>query len=168
MKDNDIIKFEKQIQEMQDLVTEFKDKLKAQYDANVEQQKDAEKQIEDLQEENSKLMDMIVRHQIHVSSRRANSGQRIQTQEDRSKDPRSLLKYSISSKVMSRKNLGQSESSKTYNNGRITNRNKGTAGTARDKSANAVSKPNSNLSPFLLGCATQPKIKSPKAYASQK
>ena len=47
---------------MQNLVTELQNKLKSQFDSSLEYKRDSERQIDDLQAENSKLMDMIVKY----------------------------------------------------------------------------------------------------------
>lgn len=46
---------------MQKIVTDLQAKIKMQSDANIEYKRDSEKQIEDLQAENLKLMDLIVK-----------------------------------------------------------------------------------------------------------
>jgi len=56
--------------------TELREKLKQQSDANSDYQRDSERQIEDLQAENSKLMDLVVRYQIRPPPGRVSSGLR--------------------------------------------------------------------------------------------
>ena len=92
---------------MQKLVTELQNKLKSQFDSSLEYKRDSERQIEDLQAENSKLMDMIVKYQIHSSSSNipySSKRQAVSPDDRAGKDPRSLLKYAVSSKVASKKN----------------------------------------------------------------
>ena len=47
---------------MQKLVYSLQEKLKEQHEASLDYKRDSEKQIEALQAENAKLMDLVVQH----------------------------------------------------------------------------------------------------------
>ena len=120
---------------MQKLVTELQNKLKSQFDSSLEYKRDSERQIEDLQAENSKLMDMIVKYQIHSSSSNipySSKRQAVSPDDRAGKDPRSLLKYAaVSSKVASKKN------------------NRSSYLTAKNPAASKPSQYSNQLSPFI-------------------
>lgn len=52
-------------------------------------------------------MDLIVKRQIYVAERSTSGPRRIFDEDSKNKDPRALLKYSVSSKIVSRKSLGK-------------------------------------------------------------
>lgn len=98
-KERDLARLEAQISEMRTMVEELSGKLKESQVASIDYKKETEKQIEELQAENSKLTDLIVKHSIQIGGKAASGRSTTRVVEDKKQDPRMLMKYAVSSRV---------------------------------------------------------------------
>ena len=62
LKDIDLHNLEHQVKDMKELVSDLQRNLKAQNDASLDLKQESDIKIEELQAENQKLMDLVIKH----------------------------------------------------------------------------------------------------------